>query len=284
MSSLDVSSVLGEYMLKGWVLTDRTCPSAGCSVPLMRSPSARSPVVFFCASCDGPPEGSSSSSSKTARPQPEPSSASSSSHLSRSSTPPTEVSEASEFVLPPESEQSRRRREQSDLASSAIGERLLKGWAMLAEECPSPTCFGVPLVRPPKAGGDKDHRKECVVCRTVYITEVDSVGRDILVPERPAPASIVEPPPAIASVLVQPPTVPSTPAYPLLTATSSASKPQSLKTALEQSAVALEDSLRVLNSRLMTSTTDSLSIGNTADAISKVAHALAEVKKLQGTM
>ena len=35
---------------------------------------------------------------------------------------------------------------------------LLKGWAMLADECPNPRCFGVPLVRPPLVGG-RDPRK-----------------------------------------------------------------------------------------------------------------------------
>lgn len=30
---------------------------------------------------------------------------------------------------------------------------------MLAEECPNEYCYGVPLVRPPKAGGGKDPRK-----------------------------------------------------------------------------------------------------------------------------
>lgn len=64
-----------------------------------------------------------------------------------------------EFELPPESEASRRRREQSDRASSEIGKRLLKGWAMLAEECPNTDCYGVPLVRPPSSSpGIKDPR------------------------------------------------------------------------------------------------------------------------------
>ena len=30
---------------------------------------------------------------------------------------------------------------------------------MLADECPNDTCFGVPLVRPPKVGGDISPRK-----------------------------------------------------------------------------------------------------------------------------
>lgn len=36
---------------------------------------------------------------------------------------------------------------------------MLKGWAMLADECPGSDCYGIPLVRPPKAGGSIDPRK-----------------------------------------------------------------------------------------------------------------------------
>jgi len=57
---------------------------------------------------------------------------------------------------------------------------------MLADECPNPRCYGVPLVRPPQAGGGKDPRKECVACGTVYILEGDEHGWDRLV--------IVDPP------------------------------------------------------------------------------------------
>jgi hypothetical protein len=30
---------------------------------------------------------------------------------------------------------------------------------MLGEECPRSTCYGIPLVRPPKTGQEKDPRK-----------------------------------------------------------------------------------------------------------------------------
>ena len=87
---------------------------------------------------------------------------SSSSHISRSSTPPTEVSSALSsptFAPLVDTEEMRRHREQSDTASSEIGKRLLKGWAMLGDECPNVRCYGVPLVRPPKKGGSKNPRK-----------------------------------------------------------------------------------------------------------------------------
>ena len=55
MTAIDVSSKLGEYMLKGWVLTDEICPNKNCPVPLMRSPKNQVPQIFFCANCDGGP-------------------------------------------------------------------------------------------------------------------------------------------------------------------------------------------------------------------------------------
>lgn len=51
------------------------------------------------------------------------------------------------------------RRAQSDKASTEIGNRMLRGWAMLAEECPNEYCYGIPLVRPPKSGTEKNTRK-----------------------------------------------------------------------------------------------------------------------------
>lgn len=82
--------------------------------------------------------------------------------ISRSSTPATEISSrpsSPTFVVPVETPERRRRREQSDQASSEIGRRLLRGWALLGDECLNEGCFGVPLMRPPKTGGEKDPRK-----------------------------------------------------------------------------------------------------------------------------
>jgi hypothetical protein len=123
----------------------------------MRSPSDS--TVYFCANCDeGPGKPKSVSSNSTS------SSVDSASHvsISRPSTPLTELSDAPSsptFAPPVDTEEITRRRQQSDLASTEIGKRLLKGWAMLADECPNSQCYGIPLVRPPKAGGEKDPRK-----------------------------------------------------------------------------------------------------------------------------
>ena len=73
---------------------------------------------------------------------------------SGTSTPPTDMSSShphdEEFMLLPPSEEVLARRAQSDYASSEIGKKLLQGWAMLADECPNSTCYGVPLLRPPR--------------------------------------------------------------------------------------------------------------------------------------
>ncbi|KAG0709545.1 hypothetical protein DFH29DRAFT_884650 [Suillus ampliporus] len=185
-SIVDVSSKLGEYMIKGWVLTDTTCPSPACrGIPLMRSPKNGLPVIHYCANCNGPQQSTGSSTQFNSS-----STDSSSAHESNSrpSTPPTEISSALSsptFAPPIDTEETIRRRQQSDQASAEIGKRLLKGWAMLGDECPNIRCYGVPLVRPPKVGEEKDPRKECVICGTVYITDV-SEGWQRLVPAPPA--------------------------------------------------------------------------------------------------
>ncbi|KAF8812364.1 hypothetical protein BYT27DRAFT_7159669 [Phlegmacium glaucopus] len=294
-----ISDVLGDYMLKGWVLTDQSCPTPGCAVPLMRSPKGRTPVTVFCASC--------SMNSQETHTQPQnielacSSNPSSESYISRSSTPPTEISESLSspiFAPPPETVETRRRREQSDRASSEIGKKLLKGWAMLADECPNESCYGVPLVRPPKSSNDKDPRKNCVICGNMYTTETDSTGRETLTLFNV---------PLISSNLAQSQrydsferfqasTQPSTvqqssvnqhPQVGQLTQLST--PPTQLSTpptiGVDESSQALQKSLQALSRRLTAlssiSAPNCISIGETADTISKVTAALAQVRQLQ---
>lgn len=81
------------------------------------------------------------------------------------STPATDISppRSPDFVLPPPTPETLRRRAQSDRASSEIGARMLKGWAMLSDECINDDCWAIPLVRPPRArpGAQPDPRKVC---------------------------------------------------------------------------------------------------------------------------
>ncbi|KAF8517840.1 hypothetical protein JB92DRAFT_2787778 [Gautieria morchelliformis] len=180
----DVSSRLGEYMLRGYVLTDEGCPI--CSIPMVRSPSEQTPERLFCVQCQATPNnGPVPSPVARGCVHPPSTTSASSEELSRVSTPPTEISDALSsptFAPPPNPQEMVRRRAQSDMASAEIGKRMLRGWAMLAEECPNDSCYGVPLIRPPMAGGEKDPRKECVVCGHVYIYQRDAHGLDTLVP------------------------------------------------------------------------------------------------------
>ncbi|KAF9247221.1 hypothetical protein BU15DRAFT_38825 [Melanogaster broomeanus] len=304
MSEFEVSNKLGEYMSKGWVLTDNPCPAPCCrGGPLLRSPKGQEPVVYYCADCDGPPkmQGGETPSHSS-------STVSSTSHGSRPSTPPTEFSStlsSPTFAPPVETEEMIRRRQQSDRASTEIGKRLLKGWAMLAEECPNTRCYGVPLVRPPKSGGDKDPRKECVTCGTVYLTE-DIEGWQRLVPvssgtstsqgfhgnpRQPGPSDKGK------SVIRNSPQVSSEPRNTLVKDLSNPYKsrahshaqvaPLPISTVtMDAPTQALELTLGTLSERLAMACAnpnllDPSTVAVTADAIGKVAHALAQVKQLQ---
>ncbi|KAG1755786.1 hypothetical protein EDB19DRAFT_1625498 [Suillus lakei] len=309
---VDVSSKLGEYMIKGWVLTDTTCPSPACrGVPLMRSPNNGSPVTHFCANCNGPQQSTSTQSNS--------SSADSSSTFesnSRPSTPPTEMSSALSsptFAPPIDTEETIRRRQQSDQASAEIGKRLLKGWAMLGEECPNIRCYGIPLVRPPKGGEERDPRKECVICGTVYVTDV-SEGWQRLVPVPPpaieagsssgagnsmssAPMTLGSRDKGKAVMRSIPSQVPkvhlpaqiivdmdpslrhyflrqSRQSVPSINAVTAHSTAQALKLSLDAMSQRLAQICETANQM------DVLSIASAADAINKVAQALSQVRQL----
>ncbi|KAH9843811.1 uncharacterized protein C8Q71DRAFT_14268 [Rhodofomes roseus] len=329
---IDVSGKLGEYMLKGWILTDRICSK--CSkVPLMRSPSG--PTVHFCANCDAASPTTAASSSRSGadisgRTPPtrtystqidEKSSVSSASSMipSRTSTPPTEVSQApsSPMFAPVDMAEIMRRRQQSDTASAEIGRRMLKGWAMLADECPNPDCYGIPLVRPPKAGGEKDPRKECVVCRTIYV-DAEGTSHSRLVPLLPSPPSsdraersallppalVPAPGPVFAPQLeTQPSTstiqldkgkaVQRQSILPLFSSNPAIQPPPSVlpttsssgQSAVQESVQSLGFALRALSERMNLlsggAVLEPTLIAQTADAMVKVAQALAQVGKLQ---
>ncbi|KAI0637777.1 hypothetical protein C8Q77DRAFT_1214790 [Trametes polyzona] len=312
-------------MLKGWILTDVICAKCG-RVPMMRSPSAAAISTQFCVNCDPAPGSSAAASGHTpARPTrapkasvlPDTSSVSTisySTRMSRSSTPPTDISSAPDSpVLAPimDTAELLRRRQQSDTASAEIGKRMLRGWAMLADECPNPNCYGIPLVRPPKVQATIDPRKECVICGIVYVDEKDILGQDRLVPMQssssPADTHRQSQPVAPGASLPSEayldkgkgkaradisPSANDTTFYASEARREPYARPEpaapvtrsSTTSALEASARSLENSLLSLSARL-----DSLSaapildptpIGQTADTIAKVSQALTQVKQL----
>lgn len=164
MSQLEtISAILGEYMLKGWTLTDLHCSECK-TTPLMREPSAiaerdNRERIQFCALCDGRPQGR-----VAARPAPPVS------QSSAGSTPSSAT--ISQTISPPESQaQSKVSASEPDPAES-ISNLLLKGYSLLGENCPNPSCRGIPLVGyPRKADGSKDGRKMCVSCGGRWVDE-----------------------------------------------------------------------------------------------------------------
>ncbi|KAI0786391.1 hypothetical protein C8Q75DRAFT_271067 [Abortiporus biennis] len=292
---IDVSPKLGQYMLKGWVLTDDICPKCK-KIPLMRSPSG--PVVYFCANCDSESSTKENQDIHVGSSNTSNSSLDSNSHGSRPSTPPTEVSStlSSPAFAPVDTEEILRRRQQSDRASNEIGSRLLKGWAMLADECPNSTCYGIPLVRPPKTGSERDPHKECVICHRVYVDQASENGVTRLVSIEPdAQPSTV--PGITAKRDISADSTASSSAVPQVKLTSPTTTlnynipvyqgshtPPSTLVHLQRSAETLETSLVVLTEKLNTLSkgpnVDPSYIGQTADAINKVAQALMNVKQL----
>lgn len=105
-------------------------------------------------------------------------------------SPPLHATEAGFPVSNVDQAQAAARREQSDQASSLIGQRLLQGWALLDAQCENETCFAVPLMRRPafkpkvadaetsKNGSASapvakvmDPRRYCVICHRDYLRE-----------------------------------------------------------------------------------------------------------------
>ncbi|KAF8741114.1 hypothetical protein AX14_005716 [Amanita brunnescens Koide BX004] len=249
----------------------------------MRSPQGKLPTIHFCPNCDNDPDSSSSSN-----------------HSAGASTPPTEASnppDSPQFIPVTDTEGLISRREQSDRASREIGTRLLQGWAMLADECPGPTCYGVPLVRPPKVGNDKNPRKECVICGVSYISEVDLNGRQRLTPlnavNQNSDSTRAETTHGSSSQVV--PTVADVIAHDAAAQFTTSSFPQlmdgsygrmEILQVLDKSSKSLQSALRTLSSQLETLSrqdipANSPSIGSTADAILKVTEALSQVRQLE---
>ncbi|GMK59105.1 hypothetical protein CspeluHIS016_0701200 [Cutaneotrichosporon spelunceum] len=171
------SAILGEYMLKGWTLTELACNQCH-STPLMRQPAAEAQYeghapIQFCALCDGAPNGTSASSpgglslyesatSQDLSPPSPPNRTGPTFFVSDTSPTPPPASHAAIAIGDP------------DAAADAISDLLLKGYALLADTCPEPTCRGIPLIGfPRRRDGTKDPRRECVSCGQRWVDQKD---------------------------------------------------------------------------------------------------------------
>jgi len=181
----DVSKLLGAKLMAGWTMLGSTCPEENCGCVLMRDRDQ----VIHCVSCkktltqqpdgsyqlDFNPSASSSSSSSSSSSASAASSSSSSSSIAPVSTPvPSRtVSSFSSSSLPDSfapssssssaSSSSSSTKASDDEVSQRMGELLLSGWAMLAQDCPQ--CEGVPLMR------NRQGQMKCVSCNATVVTE-----------------------------------------------------------------------------------------------------------------
>ncbi|CAG8684523.1 4002_t:CDS:2 [Acaulospora morrowiae] len=172
-SKEQTTKLIGDYLLAGWVLTDKICQTPNCNVPLLRS---KDSVTWFCVDCDKRP-----GEPKVNVKQQTTNDLELSHDVQDILLKAEEVnrqgkdslnSQFSSIVSTPISEEmisdeQRLRREQSQRASHSIGRYLLSGWALIDEICPNGSCFAVPLVR------DRNKRKYCVNCQNYYVSESD---------------------------------------------------------------------------------------------------------------
>jgi uncharacterized Zn finger protein (UPF0148 family) len=152
----------GELLLSGWKMLAIHCPI--CNAPIMSKAEA-----MKCPGCDMPVQMERTSSNSEAVLAPIP--------------PPPKLyedisSDEAKNILPnydavevPQSMEELRReydnvRAKRDTISSKLGEKMLLGWVMLADICPSSTCEGTPLMREP---GTKDML--CVCCNKKYVKD-----------------------------------------------------------------------------------------------------------------
>jgi uncharacterized Zn finger protein (UPF0148 family) len=100
-------------------MTDKLCPVADCSYPLMRS---KDGSISFCTLHDSLPN--------------KPTTTATNQNKSLTNNEPV----ADQLAL------QRQRREQSSKASQLIGEKMLQRWTLLNEHCPNDTCYAVNIL------------------------------------------------------------------------------------------------------------------------------------------
>lgn len=193
---------LGEYMLRGYTLTDLSCDSCGVT-PLMREPTVsaqregRAPIQF-CALCDGRPENATASGSNST-PNIGPSTSTSTSNPADGATATRPISSSSitddipAYTSPfdaPITSSSSALTSQADKAAGSISSLLLQGYSLLGTNCPNPICRGIPLVGyPKKKDGTKDGRRICVSCNGAWVDQADLEGMKVVPPTAVAAGS-----------------------------------------------------------------------------------------------
>jgi uncharacterized Zn finger protein (UPF0148 family) len=214
---------MGTMMLQGWVLTDSVCSRAGCGVPTFRNKS--SSIVGHCCLCDD-----------------------------KNDPIPPIIDEAFDMILEEEEEdflEEIKVDSKGPNISSLLGEKLIMGWTMMQECCP--TGSGTPLMK------DKSDRLFCVSC-------------DAFVDQIKVPNAI---PPTVEQIMEEKEIY--------------LSSPETIRTAIEPKvgSNATFDSIKATLSlklsqleKMLSQKNHHLDIKNVSDAIESCANALTAVNKL----
>ncbi|KAI8818361.1 uncharacterized protein EV422DRAFT_538294 [Fimicolochytrium jonesii] len=187
-------SLMGTYLLQGWVMTDSPCPSSGCNLPVMRT---RDRTRSLCVLCNDPKDPYPPASVDVAPTAPVVIGQLNAGELSGPAhhfeVTPEEDAELEAFLKTekdaeisshaPTTARSERA-QRSDRASKLLGEKLLAGWSLLDVVCDD--CGGVPLMR--------NHQKKnvCVGCGAgsgiPTTTTLPSANVSTSVPSKVAPS------------------------------------------------------------------------------------------------
>ncbi|KAI9208849.1 uncharacterized protein BJ171DRAFT_487495 [Polychytrium aggregatum] len=157
---------IGSLLLKGWVMMDAVCSTPGCDLTLMRTKDSSRIICVLCDDEGSLPVPTVPAAQTLSQPKDVSEHASADQNYLDSQDRQDDRDDGSELrpsaVDLAEAEE---RRRQSSAATSAMGELLLKGWAMLGEVCPNPKCYGIPLMR------NKEKQKYCVGCKRFLVQE-----------------------------------------------------------------------------------------------------------------
>ncbi|KAJ1973818.1 hypothetical protein H4R35_003915 [Dimargaris xerosporica] len=290
MSALDsVTTALSQYMLKGWVLTDTECPN-DCGVPLVRTKDSSQSVCVRCAANPTPTShetghnhltGSSTRSHETdcepnlkhtTSAQPDKDRLDQRTGLVDGSLPKPEALHAAATVA---------HRAKCDEIAQLIGDRLLAGWTLLGEYCPSPACKTTPLIRLRKGP------RYCVSCGSTILTEAEyNAQRSANCaengnrhPAHPQLPSLARANDSTVSPTIKPrePAPAGVPAPSLLhAATTDLPRSSDAQTAVHVAIAAVSQRLALL-AQTMGHTTDAAAIAATASAMTECARALEQL-------
>lgn len=150
-----------QMMLQGWRLLAISCPI--CNSPLLSKGE-----VIHCAGCDMPVKIDNSmeemSSGKSSVKE---------EIISEDKELELDEEEDDDIDIPSSFEELKKeydaKRKQKDASSAKLGDKLLRGWIMLAQVCPNESCYGIPLMKNPE-----NSIISCVGCEQEFT--IDSHG------------------------------------------------------------------------------------------------------------